>query len=809
MEWRKEEHNRLKKIYSLFVMGLLALSTLFFAAPVTCTWAPVVQITVLDPYNVITVGSYDTFDVRMNNTVGPKALQHVLWNVTLTAVVNNSSLVEIVVSDPAPATVYHSDDTTKWSGTVLGTTETITYAPWSKTQSFSAVTWTLPGTVSLERGEYLIITIKLHCLGEGSTYIHVFPRSTEDHHTKGQPLENISDQKNLYQYCGSWWPLYNSYDPYDTNINNGHTWEPPTCTGLTWNPFPTAYPHKGEKTVVQVPAECTLTFLTDPACLCSTLPKPTVDGYASGANPLVDTVARMTGEGWQIVTNDTIAHDHDFSTTDDAPCDFWMSVWKACDCTDNVYLAFLSNYQLYGVRIWLDFNGDGVFTLGTDASPLFVCPGTPDFPCIYNYTLGVGFTDPIAGASVAYGFDNRFIELMVPKEEIECTLDQTVWDCMDWNYMLGVDANANFAWDGLDPDWMVTGWDSWCTFTDNRENEMWNGTEWVPLELWFPCPCEPSEQCCYISFEGGTYHNGTSGTFAYGTSGEATAHCAEGWVFDHWEVTGNVEVSDPNANPTCVTITCGGTLKAVCVPSECEVTFLTDPVCSSYYISFKGETYHNGTSGTFAYGTSGEATAHCAEGWVFDHWEVTGNVEVSDPNANPTCVTITCGGTLKAVCRKSCVVCEAVFTRNPSEPYVGQTVTFDASSSYDPDGYIVSYTWDFGDGVTATVIDSVITHTYVAVGTYNVTLTVVDNDGLTGYAKNNLTIRTLLGDLNKDGTVDIFDVVTVSIAFGSEPGDSNWNPVADINNAFGAGVGDGSVDIFDIVAIAKNFGKTA
>ena len=60
----------------------------------------------------------------------------------------------------------------------------------------------------------------------------------------------------------------------------------------------------------------------------------------------------------------------------------------------------------------------------------------------------------------------------------------------------------------------------------------------------------------------------------------------------------------------------------------------------------------------------------------------------------------------------------------------------------------------------------------------------------------------LPGDLNKDGIVDIFDVVTVSIAFGSEPGDPNWNSEADLND-------DGVVDIFDVVTVTTNFGKTA
>ncbi len=59
----------------------------------------------------------------------------------------------------------------------------------------------------------------------------------------------------------------------------------------------------------------------------------------------------------------------------------------------------------------------------------------------------------------------------------------------------------------------------------------------------------------------------------------------------------------------------------------------------------------------------------------------------------------------------------------------GEEITFDASNSYDPDGTIVSYTWDFGDGTTAT--GKVVTHAYADNGVYTVTLTVKDNDGAT------------------------------------------------------------------------------
>jgi hypothetical protein len=57
------------------------------------------------------------------------------------------------------------------------------------------------------------------------------------------------------------------------------------------------------------------------------------------------------------------------------------------------------------------------------------------------------------------------------------------------------------------------------------------------------------------------------------------------------------------------------------------------------------------------------------------------------------------------------------------------------------------------------------------------------------------------GDINGDGVVDVFDVVIIAVAYGTEPGDPNWNPQADLNI-------DNIIDIGDLVIWADHFGET-
>jgi len=64
----------------------------------------------------------------------------------------------------------------------------------------------------------------------------------------------------------------------------------------------------------------------------------------------------------------------------------------------------------------------------------------------------------------------------------------------------------------------------------------------------------------------------------------------------------------------------------------------------------------------------------------------------------------------------------------------------------------------------------------------------------------------LVGDVNYDGDVDIFDIVMVGAAYDSKPGDPNWNIYANLIETDWEIVLDWEINIFDVVLAASNYG---
>jgi len=85
----------------------------------------------------------------------------------------------------------------------------------------------------------------------------------------------------------------------------------------------------------------------------------------------------------------------------------------------------------------------------------------------------------------------------------------------------------------------------------------------------------------------------------------------------------------------------------------------------------------------------------------------------------------------------------ADFTADPEGSFiVPATISFDASASSDPDGTIVAYQWDFGDGNTGA--GKITSHEYTSYGTYNVILTVYDNAGAPASHIQEIRLRPLI-----------------------------------------------------------------
>jgi len=106
----------------------------------------------------------------------------------------------------------------------------------------------------------------------------------------------------------------------------------------------------------------------------------------------------------------------------------------------------------------------------------------------------------------------------------------------------------------------------------------------------------------------------------------------------------------------------------------------------------------------------------------------------------------------------------------PYSGYVNQSITFDGSSSYDPDDgdSITSYQWDFGDGSTGEGVTT--QHIYTSEGSYTVELTVKDSNGEQTKITTSVSVQVESQNGNggedgdKDNGIPGFELVFVIIA---------------------------------------------
>jgi len=195
------------------------------------------------------------------------------------------------------------------------------------------------------------------------------------------------------------------------------------------------------------------------------------------------------------------------------------------------------------------------------------------------------------------------------------------------------------------------------------------------------------------------------------------------YLYNFWSTTEYWKLAPKNS------IVKSGTASAAADPGNEYVVYL--PTGGSTTIDLSAATgtlsveWYNPRTGTYRGqttvqgGASRTFTAPDSKDWVL-HIKAAGGVPIASPSANPT---------------------------SGEAPL---TVNFTGHGS-DPDGTIVSYHWDFGDGNTSSLRNT--THTYTSAGTYKAVLTVTDNEGKKG--NSSITITSTSQDTTPPAVGDV------------------------------------------------------
>ncbi|RZB28882.1 MAG: hypothetical protein AEth_01486 [Candidatus Argoarchaeum ethanivorans] len=329
----------------------------------------------------------------------------------------------------------------------------------------------------------------------------------------------------------------------------------------------------------------------------------------------------------------------------------------------------------------------------------------------------------------------------------------------------------------------------------------------------------------------GTYHVGDEVSFHATDSSDPDGYIVSyNWTFgDGGEGTGvttthtyttagaknvilKVTDNDSATNNTTVTI---NVLNTGDVPPTCTVSVtnstITPPQTTDITATFSEHVDYTlnieTNDGAVVYDWDG--TRHNDRTVTWDGKNETTGIQVPDGTytVNLTVTNTTTG--LTDYNRTEAVIVSSVVSNQPPTAFitaptasgtyhVGDEVSFHATDSSDPDGYIVSYNWTFGDGNTSEVANT--THTYATANTYTVILTVTDNDSAT----NTTTVTIVVSNQpptafitapTASGTYHVGDEVSFHATDSSDPdgyivsynwtfGDGNTSEVANTTHTY-------------------------
>ena len=267
------------------------------------------------------------------------------------------------------------------------------------------------------------------------------------------------------------------------------------------------------------------------------------------------------------------------------------------------------------------------------------------------------------------------------------------------------------------------------------------------------------------------------------------------YVFTEWS-----GLSSSTSNNMTFTVNAPGILTAN-YKTQYYLTINTDPdgLTPEPDVSPPGLWYDNGTLVT--------CTAQAVSGYTFYHWTV--DETNQGEGINPIAIAMDEPHTAIAHYLARDI---AVTNVTPSKTVVGQSYSLSINVTVENQGDTIE-TFNVTVYANTTIIatfanvtltsgnSTIITFTWnttgIAKGNYTISANATDNTYTDG-----TIIVAMQGDVNEPfGKVNIKDIGIIGKAFGSKPGDPNWNPNADLD-------GNGKVNIKDIGVIGKHFGET-